>query len=154
MAAIHKISDDFYEDSFTLIALHSSLEDYAVVYALNKCLKSNLQRSRTDLDISHNIPFPIFEWKDAMNDAYWTLITNHSIKEVSLDQSGLFQNEPSYTVHHLISEYKEVDYFLKIEQDDLDVGHNIIKPILTIPKVIMAYIVEIHALKSKNNLIF
>lgn len=151
---MHKISIDFYEDSFTLIALHSSLEDYAMVYAINRCLKSNLKRSRTDLDISHNISFPIFEWKDMVNDRDWTLIVNYSIKEESMAQKGLFQNELSHTTHHLVPEHKEVDYFLKIEHDDMDVGDSIAKSILAIPGVITAYAVEPKKLKSKNNLIF
>ncbi|MEL6918168.1 MAG: IPExxxVDY family protein [Bacteroidota bacterium] len=61
--AVHKISEDFYEDSFALIAVHSSMEDYAMAYTINLHLKCNLQRSRTDLDVSRQTSFPIFEWK-------------------------------------------------------------------------------------------
>ncbi|WP_394748262.1 IPExxxVDY family protein [Spongiimicrobium salis] len=154
MTAIHRISDDFYEDSFALIAIHSSLEDYAIAYALNERLKSKLRRSRNDLDISENRSFPIFEWKDVVNDAYWTLIINNSIKKAHTDEVSLFKEELSYTRHHLVPEYKEVDYFLKIERDELDFGQDIVKLILTIPQVITAYMVESNKLKSKNNLIF
>ena len=154
MAAIHKITEDFYEDSFALIALHSSLEDFAIVYSINQCLKSNLCRSRTDLDISQNISFPIFEWKDLKNDRYWTLITNSSVQEENIVQSGLFQNEPSYTTYQLLPEHKEVDYFLKIEMDEGNGEDEIVKLILTIPGVITAYTLETNKLKSKNNLIF
>lgn len=154
MTAIHRISDDFYEDSFVLIAMHSSLEDYAIAYALNQCLKSRLGRSRTDLEISENRSFPIFEWKDIDNDAYWTLIINNSIKKDDAYSDSLFKNEISYTTHHLVPEYKDVDYFLKIEQDNMDFGNQIVKSILAIPQIITAYMVESNKLKSKNNLIF
>ncbi|MGB5818595.1 MAG: IPExxxVDY family protein [Saonia sp.] len=154
MAAIHKISEDFYEDSFALIALHSSMEDYTLAYALNLYLKSNLKRTRIDLDISENISFPIFEWKDPVNDRYWTLITNNSILEENLDRNDLFRNEPSYTKHKLVPEFKDVDYFLKIEQDDMDVEDRLIKSIQAIPHMVTAYAIETNTLKSKNNLIF
>ncbi len=51
MATTHRILDDFYEESFSLIAIHCSLEDYALVYALNRYLKTQFRRLRTDLDI-------------------------------------------------------------------------------------------------------
>lgn len=154
MAAIHKISEDFFEDSYTLIALHSSLEDHALVYALNTCLKSKLRRSREDLDISKEVSFPIFEWKDIVHDANWTLITNFSIKEENLGQDGLFGNEPSYRTYYLVPEHRDVDYFLKIEMDDVDDCEPIVRGILKIPEIITAYTVDNKKLKSKNNLIF
>ncbi len=136
------------------MALHSSLEDYALAYAINKCVKTNLQRSRKDLDMSQNISFPFFEWKDEFNHWYWTLITNNSSKEENLDRRDLFQNETSYTIHHLVPEYKDVDYFLKIEQDDSTMDDTIVKSILSIPEVITAYTIDTNKLKSKDNLIF
>ena len=154
MAAIHKISEDFFEDSYALIALHSSLEDFALVYALNIGLKSKLRRSKYDLDISKSISFPIFEWKDIVHDANWTLITNYSIKEENLVREGLFGNEPSYRTHYLVPERKDVDYFLKIEMDEIGTCEAIVKGILKIPKVITAYTVDNKKLKSRNNLIF
>jgi len=84
MMAIHKITDDFYEDSFALFALHSSMEDFAMVYAINQYLKSKL----------------------------------------------------------------------KIEHEDVIVEEQIVKQLLTIPKVITAYILDVDHLKSKANLIF
>ena len=152
--AIHKITDDFYEDSFALLALHSSMEDYSMVYALNLCLKSNFKRSAKDLDISEHISFPIFEWKDDSNDSYWTLITNTSLQEENLVRTDLFVNEPSYTKHQLLTEHKDVDYLLKIEHDDDNLVEQTVKQLLTIPKIITAYILEVEHLKSKSNLIF
>ena len=152
--AIHKITDDFYEDSFTLVALHSSMEDYAMVYALNLCLKSSFKRSTKDLDLSEHISFPIFEWRDEQNDSYWTLISNNSIQEESLVGSDLFANEPSFTKHHLVSEHKDADYLLKIEHDDDSIEKRVVRQLQSIPRIITAYILEVDNLKSKNNLIF
>jgi len=154
MMAIHKITDDFYEDSFALLAVHSSLEDYAMVYALNLCLKSNFCRASKDLELSENVSFPIFDWRDEKNDSYWTLITNSSIQEESVVGNDLFANEPSFTNHYLVPEYKEADYLLKIEQDNDRLNEQLVKQLQAIPKIITAYILEVENLKSKKNLIF
>ncbi|ASO04541.1 hypothetical protein GQ41_3798 [Arenibacter algicola] len=154
MAAIHKISEDFYEETFTLIALHSSIEDFMLVYALNSCLKTNLKRSVSDLDLSQGGSFPIFDWRDEVNDRYYTFVSNNDVKEEVLSVANLFQDQPTLTKYHLVPEYRDVDYFLKIEHDELDVEDYILKSVLTIPKVITAYLVDASKLKSKNNLIF
>lgn len=154
MVAIHKISEDFYEETFTLIALHSSIEDFMLVYALNSCLKTNLKRSVSDLDLSQGGSFPIFDWRDEVNDRYYTFVSNNDVKEEVLSVANLFQDQPTLTKYHLVPEYRDVDYFLKIEHDELDVEDYILKSVLTIPKVITAYLVDASKLKSKNNLIF
>jgi len=110
-----------------------------MVYALNLCLKSNFKRSAKDLDLSEHISFPIFEWRDEQNDSYWTLITNNSSQEESLVGSDLFANEPSYSKYHLVPEYKDADYLLKIEHDDDSLEARTVKQLQTIPKVITAY---------------
>jgi len=152
MSAIHKISEDFYESTYDLIAIHSSLEDYTIAYVINKYLNSKLSRNNIDLDISKNVSFPFFEWKDELNDASWTLMTNTSKKRGTNKQEGLFNNELVFTTHYLVPEYKEVDYFLKIEQE-LKAQH-ILKKLLTLPEIVTAYSIEVTKLKSKNNLIF
>lgn len=155
MAMTLKISENFYDDAFTLIALHTSLEDYALAYRLNESIKTNFRRCRSDLDISQNISFPIFEWKDLDNEAYWTLITNHSFKEDSFtEEKSLFKDELSLTTHYLLPEFKEVDFLLKIEQDHLDDHFQTIEIIAKMPEIIMAYSIETNKIKSLNNLIY
>ncbi len=154
MGAIHKISEDFFKDSFALIAIHSSLEDYAIGYSLNLHLKSNFKRAKTDLDVNKHSSFPIFEWDDTENDINWTLISNHSKTEEQAQKDSLFSNELSYRKHHLIPEHKEVDYFLKIDQEYKNILGAVLKQIASIPKVITAYNIDVNNLKSKNNLIF
>ena len=63
MATVHRISEEFFDDSFGLIALHSNMECYALAYNLNKAAKIMLVRSEDDLEIdtSH---YPMFEFKD------------------------------------------------------------------------------------------
>lgn len=153
MITLHKFSDDFCEENYVLIALHCGLEDYALAYALNMALKINLKRSKTDLDISNKTSFPIYEWKDKLNERYWTLIVNTSVKEEYLEVHDLFSDETSSTVYHVLPEYKDVDYLLKIEQEEDEVDSGMLDSILEIPKIITAYQIETYKLKSKQNLI-
>lgn len=154
MTAVHKIMGDFYEDPFDLVAVHSSLEDYELVYFINMHLKSRFRRSETDFELSPAVSFPIFEWRDDPNEVCWSLITNNSISENNAPRTDLFKEEIAYTAHRLVPERKEVDYFLKIEQSHGNIETDVVKPLLSIPKIITAYQVDVDSLKSKTNLIF
>ncbi len=154
MAAVYKINEDFYDDSFLLIAIHSSLEDYAIVYHLNKTLKANFKRSNIDFDLKENSSFPWFDWVDQFHDRYWVLIANQSTKQELQVNNDLFQNETTYSRPRLVPEYKDVDYFLKIEEEEGLESDDIVKMLTKIPKVITAYTVSTDKLKSKKNLIF
>ncbi|AZQ59926.1 IPExxxVDY family protein [Maribacter sp. MJ134] len=154
MTAIHKIDDDFYDDSFLLIAMHSTMADYAMAYELNITLKANFKRTRKDFDLFENSVFPCFEWQDTYHDRCWVLVANQSLKRELLANNDLFQNESTYSVPRLVPELKDVDYFLKIEEDITGSSDKIIKNVLTMPKVMAAYEVDSNKLKSKNNLIF
>jgi len=154
MAAIHRITEDLYEDSFAIIAVHSSLEDYTLVYALNQSLKARFNRCSKDLELSPFSTFPIFEWKNTIDDSYWTLITNGSSKKLQVTGEDLFVDEPSFSKHYVLPEYKEVDYILKIERDELGEVHKIVKKLLDMPKILTAYRIDTEKLKSKNHLIF
>ncbi len=154
MAVTHKIFEDFCEETFILVAIHSGLEDHSLAYTLNDVLKIRLQRSKSDLDLSEEVLFPYFEWNDTFNDRCWKLISNNSSKEEMISSEGLFENETSYTLHHLIPEFRDVDFFLKVEQEELNETEQIVSPILSIPKVVTAYTIDTNTLKSKQNLIF
>lgn len=154
MAAVYKIDSDFYNDSFLLIALHSTLEDYAIMYFLNQSLKANFKRNKRDFDLAEGSSFSVYEWEDNYHDRFWTLIANRSSKRTVLANNDLFHNEHTYVKPRLIPELKEVDYFLRIEDDSTLGQEQIIKKVLTVPKIMAAYHVETNKLKSKNNLIF
>ena len=159
MAAVHKLTPDLYEDYFALIAMHSSLEDFALAYALNFYLKSNFKRRFKDLEISDTVAVPVFEWKDEINDRYWTFFTNRGSGMKTISELGLFKEEPSFAKYHMIAEHREVDYFLKIEQEGSEryrqtEVEKTISALLNIPKIVTAYTVETQQLKSRNNLIF
>lgn len=158
--ALHKLEvDEFYDDSFTLIAIHSPIEDYRLAFFLNSHLGLKLMRCKTDLDFKYfSASYPLFKYDDASQFMSWYLIVNKCVSEVeSLQSSGsLFvTHQKTFKTHYLVPEFKSANYFLKIEEDTTQINEaTLIKTINQIPKIITAYKVEAQNLKSKNNLIF
>jgi len=151
MGTKHKILEDFYDEWFMLIALHCNQEDHVLAYALNAKLKTMFSRSKQDVDFEENLAFPLFEWFDEKTDSNWSLFPNGIFGHVNVSMTGLFKDMPSSAKHHLVPEHKEVDYFIKIDQDLSD---TMIKSIQEIPSVMTAYMLDCEKLNSKNNLIF
>jgi len=154
----HKLEFDDVED-YQLVAIHSSIEEYKMAYFLNKHLHLRLKRSRCDLDFNHGeiqALYPLFEFKEPENYRNYHLIKNKfkgSVKKVVSSGSLFIEEEMSSKITYLIPEYKEVDYFLKIEDDTEGEEQSIINKIAFIPQVITTYMVDTNQLKSKNNLI-
>ncbi|GER58556.1 IPExxxVDY family protein [Patiriisocius marinus] len=159
----HKLilDDDFAED-FSLIAIHCSEESYKLAYLLNQFVGLKLRREALDLEYSNNgleITFPLFGFNDVMKYTTYYLVANKCKSQVAklASSGGLFgdlsQEETVTTI--LIPEYKQVDFFLKIQSDyDQVATRNLIANINDIKQVISAYDVQTENLKSKNNLIF
>ncbi len=154
MLTTHKISADFFDDSFQLIAIHSNLEDYAITYAINSNCGLHLKRMKNDLHLEQNQTYAVFDWDDELNHMYWTLISNKCEVEEIIPSDGLFGSNVSTRTDHLIKERKEVDYFLKVDAAEDDILAQKIKAINKISKVITAYPLDTETLKSKRNLIF
>ncbi|MDX1471672.1 MAG: IPExxxVDY family protein [Flavobacteriaceae bacterium] len=158
--ALHKLLvDDFYDESYCLIAIHSRLPDYRLAYMLNKQLELRLHRLDQDLDYKYfAATYSIYEWIDERQQITWNLISNVCQKEEDmLSSSGSLFEAAQKTVktYHLLPELKNVDYLLKItceanksdEQRIVDQLHNI-------PQVITSYNVDVSKIKSKEFLIF
>lgn len=154
--AVHRILDDLYQPTFSLIAIHSYLEDYHLAYFLNQTLKSQLKKASYTIDFDNEISYNVFEWDDVYQDTLWNLITNTATAQVPAMQiENLFDGEESTATHYLIPELKNVDYFLKIDNGAVFTElENTVKAIHEIPKITTAYAVQADKLKSKNNLIF
>jgi len=159
MVTINKISAEFYDDTFKLIAIHCGLEGYAMAYHINKVL--NLKLSRREERKKNNTTrddvldlFSVYEWKDEINEHYWTLLENMVKEEIKGKALGFFSNEVAIHTHYLLEEKKEVDFFLKIEAEEDFLINKLIKKINLISQVVTAYSLEVSILKSKRNLIF
>ncbi len=158
--ALHKLLvDDFYDASFSLLAIHCRLEDYRLAYLLNKYLNLNLSRQPQDLDYKYfAASYSIYEWNDEEHFTTWHMVSNVCKKEEdSLQSSGsLFSiNEKVLKTYHLLPELKNVDYLIKISNDDRYFDEkDMLEKIQTIPQIITTYTIDVDQLKSKENLIF
>ncbi|MFI1744623.1 IPExxxVDY family protein [Thalassobellus sediminis] len=159
--AIHKLvlGDVFDEVTYTLIAIHCSLEDYRLAYLLNKHLGITLIRKPSDLDYDKGTStYSIFEWEDNKQLTTWNLVSNvckiESFQQINYE--SLFDDQEKITkTTHLIPEYKRVNYFLKINNEfNLSKEKYILDNILKIPQIATAYSIDSSQLKSKDNLIF
>ncbi|MCF7567316.1 IPExxxVDY family protein [Sabulilitoribacter arenilitoris] len=161
MAVRKLVLDDVFEEAlYTLIAIHCTIEDYRLAYLLNKHLGINLVRKPSDLDCKKDkSAYSIFEWKDNKQLTTWNLVSNICKTQETLpqnNQQSLFSTQEYITkTFNLISEYKDVNYFLKIDNDNnFSKEAYILSHILNIPQVVTAFSVDVNQLKSKDNLIF
>ncbi len=158
--ALHKLLvDEFYNSSFSLIAVHCRLEDYRLAYLLNKHLGINLVRKRQDLDYKYfAASYAIYEWEDKNQMLTWNLVSNICKREEdSLQSSGsLFNVQQSVLkTYYLLPEFKKIDFFIKITSDDDLVDElQILNRLKCIPQLITSYGINTEKIKSKDNLIF
>lgn len=160
--AIHKLHlEEFDEIDYQLIAIHSSLEDYRLAYYINQNLPINLKKENCNIQISNKegeTQFTRFVFEDS-KDIVWNLVQNKNDVFVPSQNSnqGLFAetNNKFSTKIYLIPEFKKVDYFLKIENGEVNIDMSkITNCIKKIDRVSTVYAVEVEKIKSKNNLIF
>lgn len=156
----HKLLLDEVEEEYHLLAIHSSLEEFKLAYFLNKNLPIELKRARVDLDFNHGevqALYPLFTFKQPENYRAYHLIKNKykgPAKKVISSGSLFVEEEVSPQLTYLIPEYKEVDYFFKIDEELSGAQiQQIINAVASIPNVFTTYQVDPNQLKSKNNLI-
>ncbi|SEA57636.1 IPExxxVDY family protein [Bizionia paragorgiae] len=160
MAIKKLVLDDFFEEEeFTLIGIHSNLEDFRLAYLINKQLEIHLYRKTEDIK-SDNLAahYSIFEWIDQDQDTVWNLVSNTCKIEMQQQPDSvdsLFGDGKTTKTYHLLPEYKRVNYLLKIESElDDDEQKLILNTIQEIKQVVMAHFIDANQLKSKENLIF
>lgn len=158
--AFHKlVVDDFYDETYILIAVHCRLEDYRLAYLINQKLDISLKRSEKDLDLNYTASsYPVYEWNNEKTCITWNLISNSCKKEVeSLYSTGsLFSDSDTMLrTYHLIPELKNVDFFIKISNEIQHINEKVILSRLqAIPHIITSYSVDVSKIKSKDHLIF
>ena len=126
---------------------------------LNKHLDVALSRRTEDIEANEvDVSYSIFEWEDNSTCATWNLVSNSCYQELkSIGETGLlFQAfEPKIISNHLIPEYKDTPFFLKIV-DDMEIIdlQTILTTLNNIPAIITSYAVDSLKLKHKDHLIF
>ena len=161
--AIHKIYiEDFVEEDYHLIALHTSLEDYRLAYFLNRELGIGLSKSKSDIPLQvkgMKTSFIRFTFEDEKKLIQWDLVQNkNEIENIeNITTTDLFSNtKNSFSSSvYLLPEYKKVDFFVKIENADNEIDlDEVMFQISKIDAVNLVYSVAKNKIKSKNNLIF
>lgn len=148
--------DDFSNDDYHLIGIHSTLEDYRLAFLLNQFFSIHLKKATYELDVKnedYSSFYSVFEYTNKELDYDWFLITNSYKSIVKSIKSGLFKESEKIT--YLLPEKKKIDYFLKIEGNvDTIYIEKSIEKINSISQVIASYKIETNTLKSKDSLIF
>jgi hypothetical protein len=161
--AIHKLDlGEFDEIDYSLIAIHTSLEDFRLAYFINQKLPIKLSKSKDEVHINikeGETSFSRFYYYDLEKAISWNLIQNKN--EVSQQKKNTLHNLFSgitldiTTRVFLLPEFKKADFFLKIENTEDTMHVSKIKTILnTIDSISALYTVDTNQIKSKNNLIF
>lgn len=161
MPAHKLVLDEVFEQPYKLLAIHSSVEEYKLAYLLNKHLDLRLARSPHDLDLhagAENIHFAHFVYEDQQKYCRYHLVTNIARREElsgSGENSLFFGEQMAVKKSYLLPEFKQVDFFVKIE-DELDSINDrlLISRILEIPQISTAYAIDFDRIKTKENLIF
>lgn len=149
------LSNIIIEDSIYLIGISSALDNYNLVYKLNKQLNLNFVRSKKDIDLpKQKAYYSHFIAKNKSKEIIYDFFSN-KFKKISspdkLNKLDLF-NSPFSKEVYLLEEYKEADYFLK--STDQKYHQEIINCIRNIPQISIIYNVNSNEIKNKENLIF
>lgn len=152
MATTYKISTELYEESFQLIALHTTMSPFTLAYNLNQYCGLDLERSEKDLQLNA-ATFPLFEGYNEELDYSFYLMGNVYLKEENVNSNGLFETFTSTITNYLIEEYKEASYLLRMDEVPERHFKNYLKKTQAIHKVSLAYAIDVNKLKSKQNLI-
>ncbi|NVJ88428.1 MAG: IPExxxVDY family protein [Flavobacteriaceae bacterium] len=148
--------EEFCEENFSLIGVHTTLEDYKLAYLLNRNLATHFKKSTKDLffEEADNAPsFSLFNYYNKNTDFEWTLIANSSKRENQTESNELLLT--AETKSYLIPEKKKVDFFIKITGElAYEYIVETVQKVKKIDQVITCYTIDKNTLKSKDFLIF
>lgn len=153
---IHSLGfDSLCEDEYSLIGIHTTLEDYKLAYLLNKILGTGFSKSKKDLhieELSKKTAFSLYNYSNLEYEFEWFLIANSSKRENQTESNELLLTTETKT--YLIPEKKKVDFFIKISGNvSYSFVVKTIDKIKTIDQVITSYSIDKNTLKSKDFLI-
>lgn len=154
---IHSLDlQDFCEDNYTLIGIHTALEDFKLAYLLNNNLNTHFSKANFSLDFESSkskASFSIFNYIHEEYDFEWYLIANSYTEEKKNESDTIALTTETKT--YLIPEKKRVDYFIKIVgESSQNLIRQTVEKIKEINQVVTSYTVDTDTLKSKEFLIF
>lgn len=90
---VHSLSlESFSEDEISLIAIHTSLEDYRLAYFLNTYLKTKFTKFRatqTTTKTRKQPLFPMYNYTDSSYEIEWALVANTLINDEQKNNNEL-----------------------------------------------------------------
>ena len=145
--------DDFNEDNYTLIGIHTALEDFKLAYLLNKNLDTHFSKANYSLDFESNASFSVY---NDINEEYgfelYLISNSYTEERTNASDTIVLATE---TKTYLIPEKKKVDYFIKIVGEPTqETIYKTVHQINQITQIVTSYTVEVDSLKSKQFLIF
>lgn len=154
---IHALGlNDFCDEEYSLIGIHTALEDYKLAYLLNKNLSTHFAKSTKDLEFENNknkASFSIYNFTNKEYDFEWFLIANSFKRENQTASNELLLTTETKT--YLIPEKKKVDFFIKISGEvNFNFVVKTVNKINNIEQIITSYSIDKNTLKSKDFLIF
>ncbi len=150
------VLEDFLEETnFTLIGIHTSLEDYRIAFLLNQTLQLKLQRKAKDFSLHKTVKFPVFEWQDKKQQKIWNLVPNKITQNSVENKNKNYLFSETTTTNYILPEIKKVNYILKISEV-LPVleEKKVLDNLLQIKQIITAYTIALQTVKNKENIIF
>ena len=139
---------------FSLIAIHSILDDYKLVFWLNKLLPIKLSKSIQPMFLKNKNKkdFEFFKYENEDENVFWYLIPNQIKIKKEQTNFNLF-NEILEENEYFVSELKKIDYIIKITDNNINILE-FIKKINQINHVSTAVEIDLEKIKHKNHLIF
>lgn len=154
MGIKHVLNLDLYDEPLHILAIHSDLEDYQLVYWINVILGLRLRREQEDLEFAQRVFAPWYIFDNEIEFSRYVLLPNQLEQQLS-EQSDQDLFSAQYSrVYYVLPEYKKADYLLKLEglnEEDLT---EILNKLKGLPEIVMAYALNSHQIKSRTNLIF
>lgn len=147
------------DEEFTLVGLHCSLEAYRLVYFVNRHLGYSFRRMLTDVDIVYKEGTGLYQsysFYDRTENLMIYLVSNKTwIESSGFTSLGMFGHQQNQVKRYLISEYRGVDYLVKLERSaDLISTRELLADLNDIPHIISAYQLDVLKIKSLDHLIF
>jgi hypothetical protein len=150
----HHLGSLIEEESFSLIAIHTSLEDFQLAYFINQKCATRFKRNHSIYSSHLKRSVDVMIWENSWNEeTYWYLFANRYVKEqkTNSEQRSLFEDE-ILTEHYLLPELKHVNYFIK--KPDEETNNSLLKKIQTLSEIQIAYCIPEKDIKSTKNIIF
>lgn len=143
-------------ESFSLIAIHASIEDFQLAYFINKNCNTRFKRKHNLFSSHLKKEINALVWENSWDEeTFWYLFSNkyESSKTMTTNNPGLlFENENQMDLY-IIPELKQVDYFIKIPNNNNN-NNFYTKKIKELPEIQTAYNIHEDSLNSSKNLIF